>query len=317
MKLLLLLFIFFTIIVLFYLFRRFLLYKLKNNYLTKYTPKDIGCVLNKNKTKIGFDYLKTKKVIICGLIRDSKKNLYYTKNNLKKLTSLFNDYRILIVENDSVDNTRKELLKMAKKDPKITILGCGVNTRECKLNLKRTIFHGRDHKRIQKMVTLRNIYMDYIRNNDFEDYDFVAVMDLDFVGTFYIDGIASSGYEFKTNPKINAICANAMRIVPVGNSVIYHYYDTYALSYKNDKLYGRDPQNVEQWPLQCDDEKTYLQEVSSCFNGLTIYKKQALLSAKYVLDTHPEGIAYCEHRTLNAHIKGIYHNAKMILVFFE
>ena len=75
---------------------------------------------------IGKNYIKNEKLIITGTIRDGYPYLEKTIKNLyKDIIPLFKDYVILIVENDSKDNTRQVLLKYANNDPKFKVLGCG------------------------------------------------------------------------------------------------------------------------------------------------------------------------------------------------
>ena len=49
------------------------------------------------------------------------------------------------------------------------------------------------------MVNLRNVYMKYVHEH-LSHYDYLIVWDFDIYGSFYLDGIWSSGYVFHNEP---------------------------------------------------------------------------------------------------------------------
>jgi hypothetical protein len=297
-------------------------HRLYNKFMAaKDTPKNLECTLDPSMIQEGLAYFKTKKVIIAGLSRDSMDAIDTVKQNTAKIASIFADYHLLVVENDSTDGTRKAFLDWAHQNPKITVLGCGINADTCHLDVPKTVIHSRDEKRIRKMVLLRNIYQDYIVTNPdlFNDYDFTIIWDMDIIGTFYADGIASSGYLFKKQPEINALCANGLKISNLGLFTMYTYADPFAHEEN-----GKGGQTLREasnfWmvqPISCTNENTH--KVTSCFNGLTIYRKSALVGKKYELkqDEANSGDAMCEHRTVNADITGIFINPNMLFIIFR
>jgi hypothetical protein len=283
------------------------------------TPKDFQCSIDFSQYTEGLNWLKSKKVIIAGLIRNGEDNIEFIKHNIKKVESIFKDYHVLIVENDSTDNTRSLLLEWAEHNSKISILGCGLNADECKLDLPRTIVHDRTFNRIKKMVILRNIYLDFITDNlnIFNSYDFVIIWDLDIKGSFYIDGMGMSGHYFKNNPKISALCSNAVYILNIGYGSKQLKYDSYAHreQKENERLKPLDGL----WKVldleKCSDDND-IRELSSCFGGFTIYRLRDLIGHRYFLQQKNEE-ALCEHYTLNKQIGDIYVNPKMVFVILE
>jgi hypothetical protein len=277
---------------------------LVSTYMTPtMTPAHLGCRFDQDKVKAGLEYFKDKKLIITGLVRDSKDNIPTMQLNIGKLTRLFKDYAVLLVENDSADGTRQALLAWGKKDPKITVLGCGLNADKCELNLPPTVGHPHITSRIRKMVLLRNIYMDYIEaeGERFHDYDFLVAIDLDIFGTFYVDGIGSAGHHFLSDSNVQGLCANGVSLVNVGVGVIKRYHDGFA----HKELDGRDAPLVRigpLWTIQCSDEPW---KIKSCFNGFTIYRLSSIMGKHYVL-AEENGHAVCEHVTFNEQIDGIY-----------
>lgn len=287
-----------------------------NSYINQLnSPTDLSCKINPKKTKEGLEYLKTKKIIVCGLLRNGEKNIEFIKQKTEVLSNLFNDYKVLVVENDSSDNTREELLKWVEEtDHKVTVLGCGENSKICKLKFPETIKHNRGEKIIRKMVNLRNIYLDYINNNkEFDNFDFVAVWDIDLQGSFYVDGLASCGYLFKTNPIINGLCANGTRIYNLGFRQLKTVYDPYALVKNNISELDDNGSwyKVRNKVLKCSNDSN-ARKVKSCFNGFMIYRRNALKNKKYTFKQNKNGESICEHVTLNYDVDNIYINPALI-----
>jgi len=248
--------------------------------------------------RFGEKEMKNEKIVICGCVRDVAKNASIIKRNIEMLGSKFKDYRCLIVENDSTDDSRKELLKMSMKNPKIIILGCGINSNKCELKLPKTEGNSFTKDRIDKMAYIRNIYLDFIKDNYdhvFKEYKYGCVWDLDIIGTVYNYGVSNTlGYMSK-HPDISAMCANGYyKIGPL--SV---YYDTYAHLEKNSKF------DINYKLLH--DIKTvvnnfhitgeYPREVESCFSGFTIYRLEDFVKANY--ESSEDGNIECEHTHLN------------------
>ena len=112
--------------------------------LSLYTP-DVFSIDDPKRDNIykelcqgGFKYAATKRIVIAALVRDVEERLPEIKKKVERVAKIFKDYRVLIVENDSKDNTRQELLKWSKTNPKITILGCGRNVKECSIKMAKT-----------------------------------------------------------------------------------------------------------------------------------------------------------------------------------
>ena len=174
-------------------------YYLLDKYMASTLPSEVA-VLDQRRVDAGFKAMKEMKVVITGLIRNGAKHISRIRKQTEQLGSHFQDYRILIVENDSTDNTRQQLLAWHDANLRVDVLGCGVNVNECIMKLPKTVDHEADRPRIVKMANLRNIYLDHVMN-EYSSFDYLIVIDLDLVGTCYIDGIASSFVLSKTTPK--------------------------------------------------------------------------------------------------------------------
>ena len=148
--------------------------------------------------RLGREHFAKKRVVICGLIRDACASVPDIQITAEGLGSLFADYRVLVVENDSKDCTRSELLRWKERNPRVTVLGClQTNARVCQMGMDRTVpldsIVARP-SRIQKMVQLRNTYLDELNSNlEYRDFDYVIVWDMDLRGILSVEGIWDTG----------------------------------------------------------------------------------------------------------------------------
>lgn len=276
-----------------------------SNSMTFYTPPSMGKPSPELEMQIdvGFELAKKSKVIITTMLRDAAKMLPLIKKKVERTGGMFLDYRVLIVENDSTDGTREMLLEWALQNPKVTVLGCGINAPECKLKTQKTVGHSVDRARIQKMVDLRNIYLGHIKTYYSNGWDFVIGWDLDALGTVYLDGIASSIEFFHRQPEVDCVCANGF----------YHwglfklFYDTYAMVDVKEKFHidFKTLHDVRKGVWEANfSYGSEPSEVRSCFSGFAIYRTSALLHPKVWYSMSDETNLECEHTTLCDSIKG-------------
>ena len=277
----------------------------KNMYLSDFTPLVYSTNIDKNIYNIGASYASKQKVVICGLARDIAKNIDRLKVVLERLGSYFLQYKIIIVENDSNDESRPMLLEWSKKNPNVIILGCGVNVKECKLSLKSYSSFDAGANRIGKMAYLRNIYLNYIKTY-LSQYDYTIVMDIDILGSCYLDGIMNSFYHFSLNDTIDALGAN-------GIDMLGRYYDPFALvelgkslEYKTmEEKVAHDVYVASTYNMKLGDP---LFKVRSCFAGLVIYRTRSVLNRSY---SYSNKNFACEHVFFNDGLN-IYINPSMI-----
>jgi len=230
------------------------------------------------KVAAGYQRMKETKVIICGLAKDDADILPLTIARIEKTGSLFQDYRVIVYENDSQDSTPDLLNKWAAANPKVKIITESIAGTPL-MQLSRT----------GKLAYFRNRYLQLIKESgEYGDYDFVIVADMDLKGGWSNDGIATS-------------FARSDWDVIAANSIGYHnlrktYYDTFALLPKTIlktnwlyKIIG------EGWQLRRGDP---LIKIQSGFGGLAVYRKAAILYRQY--SGIVNGEILCEHISLNA-----------------
>lgn len=270
--------------------------------------------INMEQVQMGSEYYKDKKIVLCGLMRDCESNIPHMKAYINELSKVFAHVHCLIVENDSSDNTRMKLLEWVAESSKYTIeiLGCGVNAPFCKLDVE--IPSGNDlikqigSKRIGRMVHLRNIYLDHIRNSSkLSNYDFTCVLDMDLrIQNFNWKLIAHTGSVFYSHSECEAVAGNGW-LKLLGN--VYYYYDGYAYSAKTGLITYSHLLNLFV-PNQVLQDSW---RISSAFGGIIIYKTAALLSQKYTLQKDLIGYR-CEHMSVNENLDVRFDSQCLLLI---
>lgn len=260
-------------------------------------PHHLRRSYEKNLAK-GIKIAASSKIIIASLVRDVEKNIPQIIEKVESLGKYFENYIVLIVENDSEDHTRQLLFKWREANPRVQILGCGVNNPEtCKLpKTPKTIGHQVNLPRLKKMATLRNIYLDYIRDYlDPQDWPYTAIWDLDSLSVVYEDGFLHSLGAISKNQDVGVVCANG--IYQWG--AFTYFYDALAYLEKGEVFHIDDhmAHNIRHGVMESIGERgDDFHEVDSCFSGFAIYKTPELVKSKYDL---PEEQMLCEHVALH------------------
>ena len=256
-------------------------------------------------------------IIICGIVRNAEKGLINNIPIINSLCEYFVDYKVIIYENDSLDRTKELLLEWQNKNPeKIHV---SINNTDAAQTIPSTVsvnsnpFFSR--KRIEKMVTLRNKYMEYIDKRGWEA-DYLMVVDLD-VAQLNLQGILSS---FKAKYEWDAVTAFGYSTSP---KLKRRYHDTYALTLWNDKT----PQ-TENKIKKLSDKLGKLKStddwvrVDSAFGGLAIYNYSAIKGIKYqILGNEDKRVEVkCEHYSIYSQMRErgynhFYINPSMIIKY--
>lgn len=211
------------------------------------------------------------KVIICGLTKNNATTLYPTLKTITRIGSIFNDYRVIILENNSIDNTKKILKNFQISSKKHTVFSRDY-TKNQLLSFSKSRTWDNQPARVELIATFRNIILDKIFDEKYNDFKFIIIIDLDLMipNTIYKNLIET----FKIKDNWDAIFANA-----VGEN--QDYYDRFALR-TDDFPIG--PELDPNWwdnlsPISFKGDK--LIKVYSAFGGLGIYKKEALKGCSY------------------------------------
>lgn len=220
------------------------------------------------------------KCLFAGCIRNGEKYVLQSIKNILEYSNLFDDYKILLIENGSSDNT-KEILKSIK-------------------NQKIQIFFKDELNSIKyrtlRLAKCRNFILQLILD-DYNDFDFCIFIDLDETGNYKINlnSIKETLEYLINNNNVAAAFANQKGI----------YYDKWALRQKNlcpndfwMEFYKdiakiskpneiTDPKQIEILFKEkifnkhiCINVNEKPLSVDSAFGGFGIYKTQLLLKNK-------------------------------------
>jgi hypothetical protein len=270
------------------------------HYAMKYYPNPDNDMMWRQRYVNGQRVAKHSTLIIGGLLRDVGDIIPIIQHKIYQITPLFQDYKIVLMENDSSDNTRALLMNWHDQDDHVIVYGCGVNQRdpcEMKFTMKSDSFD-RGVYRMKKMVHLRNTLLNYIKTLQ---GDYVLMWDLDGMSIVFPEGVCSAVDRFDRDSTLSAVCANGFRY----RTFLPAYFDCYAHIDINDKpvadnslshlsndivkIFTYSHHTVSDPPLQVD----------SCFGGCTLYRHAHLLPEKVQYDSFDEkGNIYCEHTGL-------------------
>ena len=241
----------------------------------------------------GIEEAKKHKVVFVGIARDNAQDLKILRQDVDKIGKYFKDYKGIFFENDSKDKT-KQILKEWSQDNK-------------NMKIISQDFHNKKRPNILFLANAHNQYLNELMlNPEYKDFNIVIALDMDMKYGFDFRGIMDSMSKFN---QWDAVCANGLQSKD-------SMYDAFAF---RNKQFPHTRFNVPEGENVCWNkivpqiQKLYypvnhdLVPVFSCFNGLAIYKKDALENCKY--DSIKED---CEHVLLHDCMRK-KNNAKIFL----
>lgn len=260
----------------------------------KYRPHENIETYNKI-VKSGFEIMKTKKIVIGALFKDSSHVFHKFRKKMEMLKKYFKDVEIVIFENDSTDNSRTLLLNWENEDNKFHMIKCKENN-FCLLKNISAINHGiLSSNRMKKMSEYRNYIKKHV-DQYFNDYDYFMVIDSDASGSFSMEGLA---YSFGKKIEWDMMSAYGLTgIVLTGGQLIYYDYIAYLNNFNTfDEL-----KDAIQINFKRNED---LIPVNHAFGGLTIYKMSSIKDVDY---TPKDGNYICEHTIFTNNMKAKGYN---------
>lgn len=212
------------------------------------------------------------KVLICGTCKDVGPYLNDVINIMEKIGGLFIDYRIVISENNSIDETKAILQQWSNINSKVYVHCETLSPREYNDVVINKHDNGSPFK-VDLIARGRNIVLDKIQSSaEYNDYPYLIMIDMDFEEP----PPASSIIEvFESEQEWDAIFA-------YGISREGSYWDWYALRDYNQplgpELLGKDWFSPKRWSLSTKDQWC---KVYSAFGGLGIYKRSSIEGCRY------------------------------------
>lgn len=203
------------------------------------------------------------KILLCGVAKDVAHRIGNAIENMEQLGAYFNDYAVLIYENNSEDTTASILTEWARKNPRVIFSTETISSDSLPLN------------RTERIARARNQVLTMAKNERFKDFKYLLMADLDFQTPWPIQEILRT---IESPREWDAVCANGI------NSMGY-YYDRYAY---RDTRYPFGPELLgDKWgdllqvsPLSFSKEEAWV-PVYSAFGGLAIYKTASILESVY------------------------------------
>jgi glycosyltransferase involved in cell wall biosynthesis len=257
-------------------------------------------------------------VCICALARDCAPALSKNLSVVDTLCARFKTANVVIVENDSKDDSKEILRAWAAERPHIQLLLDDFGTKRIPDASSTTFNPSFSRYRIEKLAFHRNRYLDHVAT--LPDLDYVIVIDLDLY-RIDIDGIAQA---FGQTIPWDAQFANGRISDPCRPELGNFYYDTYALW----ELGDSDPQTETKitgyWKkLQPLTKGMPLFAVQSAYGGLGIYRWEALKGQRYGVEDNPgdsrvEVITehvYLHRRMIEAGNGRLFINPSMVLFY--
>jgi hypothetical protein len=267
--------------------------------------------------KDSFNQLKYSTIIICGIVRNCGKKL---ENNILFLNAICNiakEYHVIIYENDSFDKTKKILSDWSRTRKNIYI--SLNNTADNETIPRWDTVSGNPYfsfKRISKMASLRNKYMEVIDKLEITG-DYLIVVDLDVID-IDLDGFLSS---FNSKEDWDAVTAYGYLRMPFFKRI---YYDAYALiecGLADKKQTLKTMEESRRRMSNLNRNQPWI-KVFSAFGGLAIYKFRAIKDIRY--EPFPNEDKYvevkCEHYSIyyKMRLRGfdkVYINPNMLIEY--
>lgn len=268
-----------------------------------------------NMINNGYSHIRNKKIVFAGLCRSVadkiRQNINYLENNIKDKVE---DYKIVLFENDSSDNTKEILENIALENK---------NFRYISKNFDRPHFGTTKHKdRIIALAEYRTIVQKYIQNN-FSDYDYVILFDTDFLD-YSNDGMINSFGWMDRYSHITAMAGFSYTFKNIFGA--YHIWNYDSWAYREN--WWKDLDYYPYYPeIQAYPKMLYYNywvppigstpiKVNSAFGGMAIYRTTDYLMGKY-------GYNDCEHvefhKSLSDKDTGfeLYANPSQVMLLFE
>ncbi|MDI6046659.1 hypothetical protein [Flavobacterium yafengii] len=252
-----------------------------------------------------------KKIVIAALARDCDRSLPKIIKLINELRSNFVWSEVVVIENDSKDDTKCILLDWEKRNDGIKIISqdYGVLTipKQSNDGIKPLV----SFYRIDKMTMYRNMYIKYIKGIEHE-IDNVIVIDVD-IESFSVEGVLKS--ITKCEGKVGAIFANGISVRKafdiVYSKIFYDVFAVYEYPMKENFSFTQLSLMETFESIMNKLKRSKNIRVISAFGGLSVYNYKAIANLEYkvVLNHKNEKEAICEHIPFNTEIiKSGYEN---------
>lgn len=224
------------------------------------------------------------KVVIATMTRDDFAGLQVNRWQIEELGKLFDDYRVLIYENDSAPSFRASLNDWARANHKVRIVSEDFNLKK--------------RPNLSFLAKLRNIVLDHLQNKEYDDFDRVILVDLDVSHRWPVQDIAGS--TLLPWNDFGVRCFNVYTRHGGHRDALALRSKTLFPFYKLNQPWSVNRDTIEKindmTKAWAEDKRNVL--VDSCFGGLAAYSMQVMRECRYD-ETREE----CEHIAFNECIR--------------
>jgi len=265
--------------------------------------------------KASQDVASGEKIIFTGLCQDHANDVVsHWIPLVEYIGSFFQDYRILLLENDSRDNSRQVLLKESRRNPKILVLcdeDIPLNAPSCNLGF-RSINDENEKEtklesRIDKIAYLRDVYLKRI-GRKWSHYQFMVVIDWDLIGQFSIEGFFHGLSILRGHQEVDVVAVNSF--YPRDNQ--WNIYDTFPLldhRVRCDRMMKQKRQMDEETNQHYKKRLAYEQDdplhIDSAFGGIGLYYLPRVIETRshYFIPKEEQSCPIeCEHSSFHRHL---------------
>lgn len=127
------------------------------------------------------------KVLICGVCKNTEKAFANTMTSIEKVGAEFQDYRVIIYENNSKDKTQELFQDWAQKNPKVIFISENLSKKQ----IRKQLTTGRIN-RTECIARARNIVLDIALKPEYDDYKYIIWADLDLTLPWDVENIADT-----------------------------------------------------------------------------------------------------------------------------
>jgi glycosyltransferase involved in cell wall biosynthesis len=247
-------------------------------------------------------------VAITACARDCASALAQNITRIERLREYFASSVVIIVENDSIDGTKKLLAKWEATSPDVVILS--KDTHELTIPKKsREMPHPASTSyRLERMCRFRNTYMDWVQTNR-PTIDLLLVIDID-IDDFLPESVV---WAITTAPDDwAALFSNGVKYLDFfRKKVPSKYYDdsAYLPFFEKKELYvdlTLSEIKYNRDMISRELKNTLFLKCSSAFGGIGIYRYQYVKDAQYVTQLNTRDLfaeSICEHILFNVKLR--------------
>jgi hypothetical protein len=244
-----------------------------------------------------------KNIVIAILARDCQDSLTNNIPLIEELRKKFIWSHVVVVENDSVDNTKEILSNWESSSNGVKIISQDFGTKTIPDKTIEMVSPTTSFYRIEKMAFYRNIYLDYIAELQHE-IDYVVIIDID-VKWFSVDGLINSIKE--VNENWGGIFSNGVtkgKIMGITSRIYYDIFASYEYPIKDIFSYTQKSLDESFKTINRNVKRHKYYSVISAFSGIGIYKYEAIKNLRYtaVRNLNNSNEAVCEHIPFNTEI---------------